>query len=208
MDVLFFESRKFLLIYNFHAGLSNPVLCVEPSTEMLLVAESRGGLKPCCATADDFFTDHANDVPKCNKILINESAHLFPDLEGTLRKALEYLSADGLLVLIARSTQSTLPKWKFLNEKFTTHTVDEFKSSLVNAGFNVQMVQEVGVTKMTKHEWYDKLRKRMFTILYEFSDEQIEEGLKELDRDWFPGKEDSDVVDIRDSLQFYIASKD
>ena len=60
---------------------------------------------------------------------------------------------------------------------------------------------------MTKLDWYDRLRKRVFSTLYEFSDEQIEEGLNELDREWFPGKEDSDLVEISDSLVFYIATK-
>jgi hypothetical protein len=60
---------------------------------------------------------------------------------------------------------------------------------------------------MTKLDWYDRLRKRIFSTLYEFSDEQIEEGLVELDQDWFPGKEESDLVEIRDSLLFFIATK-
>ena len=173
---------------------------------MLQIAESREGLKPCLATADAFFTS-GGDMPKYNKILINESAHLFPDPQGSFCKAVKYLPVDGRLVLVTRSTQCTFPMWKAVKEKFAPVSVDKFREYLDRAGFNVQMTIEVGTTKMTKYDWYDKLRKRIFTLLHEFSDEEIEEGLKELDRDWFPGKEESDVVDIRDSLVYFTATK-
>ena len=187
-------------------GLHNPVLCVEPSADMLRVAEARGNLTPCLATADGFFADH-NTQLKCNKILFNECAHLFPDTQETFHKAHEYLPADGLLLLIQRSTVCTFPMWKALKANFTPVSVDAFRNKLESAGFNVTMTVEVGTTKMAKRDWYDKLRRRIFTILHEFSDKQIEEGLQELDQELFPGKEESDMVEIRDSLAYFIATK-
>ena len=195
-----------IIILTLCVGLNNPILCVDPNAEMLQVAESRGGLKPCRATADGFFTN-TKDVPKYSKVLINESAHLFPDAEGTFREALNYLPSNGLLVMIVRATTSTFPMWASLKEKFAPISEDKFKEYLVKAGFNVQVMTEVGTVKMTKGDWYHRLRKRVFSTLYEFSDEQIEEGLKELDRDWFPGKKDTDIVVISDTLQFYVAMK-
>ena len=174
---------------------------------MLQLAKSRDGLKPCLTTADTFLTTADDSIPKCNKILINESAHLFPDPQSTFLKAHKYLPADGLLVVIVRSTQCTFPMWRALQEKFAPVSVDKFQVYLENAGFNVRTSTEVGTVKMTKLDWYGRLRKRVFSTLYEFSDEQIEEGLKELDQEWFPGKEESDLVEIRDSLLFNIATK-
>ena len=189
------------------ASLNHPVICIDPSAEMLQLAKSRGGLKPCLTTADAFLTTTTNDLPKCNKILINESAHLFPYPQNTFCKAHEYLPADGLLVVIIRATQSTFPMWRALREKFAPVSENEFQVYLEKAGFNVRMSTEVGTVEMTKLDWYDRLRKRVFSTLYEFSDEQIEEGLRELDQEWFPGKEESDLVEIRDSVVFYIAIK-
>ena len=48
---------------------------------------------------------------------------------------------------------------------------------------------------MTKGEWYNK---RIFSFLYEFTDQEIEEGLKELEQDQFPGKENSGTINIKD----------
>ena len=193
----------------YYAGLNHPVLCVDPSAEMLQIAKSRSGLKPCLTTADSFLASTNDGLPRCNKILVNESAHLFRDPQDTFCKALEYLPVDGLLVVIVRATQSTFPMWKALREKFAPVSENEFKTYLDNAGFcNVKMMTEIGMVKMTKLDWYDRLRKRVFSTLYEFSDEQIEEGLKELDQEWFPGKQDSDVVEIKDELTFYTATKE
>ena len=69
------------------------------------------------------------------------------------------------------------------------------------------MSTEIGTVEMTKLDWYDRLRKSVFSTLYEFSDEQIEEGLRELDQEWFPEKEESDLVEIKDNVVFYIATK-
>lgn len=86
-------------------------------------------------------------------------------------------------------------------------SVDEFKYYLESAGFDITLTVEVGVTKMAKCDWYDKLQRRMFTTLCEFSDEQIEEGLKELDKEVFPGKRESDIVEIRDTIAYFTAAK-
>ena len=183
------------------------MLCVDPSIDMLKIAQAKDGTKPCLATADTFFTNHDHSLPKYNKILINESAHLFSEPQATFRKAFEYLPENGLLVLVTRSSHCTFPMWKALNEKFAPLSVEDFKNYLEDAGFKLMMVLEVGTAKMTKSDWYDKLRKRAFTVLSEFSDEEIEEGIQELDQKWLPNKKQSDVVEIRDCLTFHCATK-
>ena len=173
---------------------------------MLRVAEKRSGVTPCLSTADDFFAK-SSTTPKCNKILINESAHLFGDPQETFRKAFEYLQEDGLLVLIQRSSSCSLPMWKDLAEVFAPLSVDALQEYLDRAGFKLTKAVEVGISRMTKRDWYDKMRRRMFTILSEFTDEDIEKGIKELDQSWFPEKDESDVVEIRDNLVFFTAKK-
>lgn len=175
--------------------------------DMLQVARTREGVQPYLATADSFFQADHSTRPKCNKLLFNECAHLFPDTQETFCTAHDYLPDDGLLLLIQRSTVCTFPMWKALEANFAPISVTTFKSYLEKAGFNITVTVEVGTTKMAKREWYDKLRKRIFTILHEFSNEQINEGLKELDKEVFPGKEESDIVEIMDRLAYFTATK-
>ncbi len=171
---------------------------------MLQVAVKRDGLIGCNTTADEFFV--RGHQLKYNKILLNECAHLFPDTLSTFRKAAKYLPQDGLLVLIVRANMSTFPMWAELKKEFSVH-VNVFREFLEQAGFTVQSTMEAYTIQMTKGQWYDKLRRRVFTALHEFTDEEIEEGLKELDREWFPGKQDSDIIDIKDTVMFYSATK-
>ena len=202
-----YDIRSFAFVPILAAGLSRPVLCIEPSAEMLQLAKCRDGLKLCHTTADEFLTTTNPDLPKCNKILINESAHLFPDPQSTFHKVHKYLPADGLLLVVTRATQCTFPMWRALQEKFAPVSKDEFQIYLEKAGFNVKVSIEVGTVEMTKLDWYDRLRRRIFSTLYDFSDKQIEDGLRELNREWFPEKEETDLVEIRDSLVFCVATK-
>ena len=194
-------------------GLSSPVLCVDPSADMLRVAETRDGVEPYLATADSFFKQalpYTRDQPKYryNKILIIGGAHLFPDAQETFRKAYEYLPVDGVLLLIQRSSVCSIPVWQAMKENPVAGTsVDMFRSFLERAGFDVTVTIEVGMTKMSKGKWYEKLRRRIFTVLHECSDEQIEDGLRELDQEWFPGTKESDLVEIKDSLACFTATK-
>ena len=173
---------------------------------MLKVAETRDGIKTCLATADTFLSDH-NNLPKYNKVLFNGCAHLFPDTQETFHKAFDYLPKDGVLVLATRANMCTFPMWKALEDHYTPVNFYGFKLDLASAGFKVSLTVEVGVTKMTKCDWYNKLRRRIFTTLSELSDEEIEDGIKELDREWYPDKKESDVVEIRDTVGFYTATK-
>ena len=43
--------------------------------------------------------------------------------------------------------------------------------------------------------------------MHDQSDEEIEGGLKELDRDQFPGQKNSDPVKVVDTVLVYIATK-
>ena len=175
---------------------------------MLREAEKWEGVKPYHGSADDFFS--SNLQPKCNKILISGAVHYFPDPLTTFRKAALYLPADGIMLIRNRSGEATLlPLWKSAVEKIGKgyDSSIPLQTVLEQAGFSVQVITYTYTAEMTKGEWYDKIRQRMFHVLNGFSDEQIEEGLKELDRDWFPAKKDSDVVQVDDKWICCVATK-
>ena len=56
--------------------------------------------------------------------------------------------------------------WRSLREKFTPASVadtDKFEEYLTTAVFAVAMKAEAGSTRMLKQEWYEKLRRRVFS---------------------------------------------
>ena len=173
---------------------------------MLQVAEKRNGVETHLATGDQFFAE-CKPQKTYNKILISQVAHFFPDPQETFRKAFNFLPVGGIMAIVAHSSECTLPLWKAIQEKFSPKHAYNFEEFMENAGFKVTSVVEVGKAKMTKRDWYDKLRGRMFSTLDVISDEEIEEGLRELDEKWFPGKRDTDIIEVRDQLILYIAKK-
>lgn len=192
----------------FKLGLNDPVLCVEPSAEMLRGAEKRNNVNPYLADADTFFTKASTSATlKCNKMLMNCCVHLFPNTQETFQRAFDYLPENGLLVVIARSTMCTFPMWQSLKERFTPMPLPLYTEYLERVKFDVTMAIESHTTKMAKCDWYDKVRRRIFTTLSQFSDEEIEKGTKELDQSLFHRKMEKDLVEIKDTLVFFTATK-
>ena len=178
---------------------------MEPSADMLLEVEKLEGVKPYHASADDFF---ASDLPSSyNKILMCQSVHLLPDSLATFEKAAQCLPAGATMAIITRSKGTAFPLWKTIRDRFAFPEVDDIlKVNLQKAGFRVQIHSHVYSVKMTKGEWYYKVRQRMFSVLQDQTDGQIEAGLKEVDREFFPGVENTDTVEVRDSVILYIAT--
>lgn len=138
---------------------------------------------------------------------MNTCVHLFPNTQETFQRAFDYLPENGLLVVIARSTKCTFPMWEALKERFTPMPLPLYKEYLERAEFKVTMAIESHTTEMAKCKWYDKVRRRIFTTLSEFSDEEIEKGTRELDQSWFHKKKEKDLVGIKDTLVFFTATK-
>ena len=84
--------------------------------------------------------------------------------------------------------------WRELKGRFTPVSVEAFHGSFIGAGFAVTTTVETGFTSMTKTEWYSKIRRRIFTVLLEFSDEEIKVGIKELNKEWLPEKKEDDTL--------------
>ena len=179
---------------------------MEPSAEMLLEAEKLEGVKPFHGSADDFFSSDL--PPNYNKIAVCQCVHLFPDPLGTFRKAAQCLPANATMVIVTRgnSLSTSLPLWKSIRDKFGPG-YDTLKPNLQEAGFSVQIFSDQYTAKMSKGELYGKLRRRLYSFLHDVSEVEIEDGLKELDREWFPDKTDSDTVEVVDKLLLYIATK-
>lgn len=192
-----------MFCYNL-SGLKAPVLCVEPSAEMLLEAEKLEGVKPFHGSADDYFSSEVST--KYTKIAVCQCVHLFPDPLGTFKKAAQNLPANATMVIVTRGNETSLPVWEAIKDKFHPG-YDTLKADLQQAGFSVEVLSDKYTVEMTKGEFYGKLRRRLYSFLHEVPPEEIEDGLKELDEYWFPNKKDSDTVKVVDKLFLYIVKK-
>ena len=58
-----------------------------------------------------------------------------------------------------------------------------------------------------KYQWYQMLRNRFQTHLHALSDEEIEEGIQELEETKCKDMSDSDMIPIHDVCTFLVISK-
>lgn len=70
-----------------------------------------------------------------------------------------------------------------------------------------QQLIKIIVYAPTKGEWYRNLRHRAFQCLEYLSDEEIEEGLQELDQTDFAGMNEEDKIVAIDPVAVIVARK-
>ena len=189
--------------------LKNPILCVDPSKAMLEGCKLRNGLEPLQATALEFFSDTSQF--RQNKILAVQCVHLWPDLQETFNKMFLNSPQNVECVIVTNVPKTQRAYWKTARERFEVAVQPgepkRVEKALENAGFNINTTYESVVYTPTKAVWHFNLRNRSTACLALFSDEEVELGLKEVDKDFFPGVADADKVEIKDNVAIIVATK-
>ena len=94
--------------------------------------------------------------------------------------------------------------WEDVRKKCREVSLDETVSCLESVGFTVtNRVEHQNVT-LFKREYFEGLRNRVYSVLELCTDEEIEEGIAKLNRDYFGDKE-SIQIDVETT--FLIATK-
>ena len=185
--------------------LKHPILCVDPSSDMLQGCKSREGLETLQASAFEFFSEKFHH----NKVLIAQCIHLWPDHQETFDRMFRNSPQNAVFVVIMSVPKTKRAYWKAARESFEATFVapDKVEEALGKAGFKLKTTDEVIVYTPTKAEWYRNLRNRSTVCLEPFSDEEIEEGLREVDRDFFAGVLESEQVEVTDNVVVIVATK-
>ena len=162
-----------------HFGLRQPILCVEPSESLLVAARKKEGVVAVKATAEEFFSSPPKQL-MFNVVLINSCYHHFQNPGFVLSGVRDCLQKDGVGVII--SNESLLPIISAAHALYnlTDDTLDLIRSS----GLKAEVKQVVRNYTVDKHYWYTFMRKKMYSSLRPFSDEQIEAGIEELEKQY------------------------
>ena len=166
-------------------GLVNPVLAVEPSVGQLERAKMRQHcVKPMLATAEEFIK-HA-DVQKYNKVFFCHSAHLVPDFDATIKTLCSRLSSGSKCLLFCFDKDCNLCLWKSAQEAIIGADQMQLMTAFNKAEFTTTTCNSIVIPiTITKEAWYQKLRNRIFSYFRNFSDEDIEKGIAELEQTIF-----------------------
>lgn len=173
--------------------LVSDILVVDPSAKSIEIAEKKG-LDVMVADVNEFLTSHKSEV--CNKYLFGCVVHHFSNQQETFQNAYTRLPPGGMMVILYHPKEPYLPLWKEAHEyryKLEPET-DEISILLERAGFMIALKKITQKVNLGKEDYYQKLRNRIMSTLHFFTDEAIEDGLKELDETVFKGV-DSIIID-------------
>ena len=168
-------------------------MCVDPSQDMLDVARQKDGLIAVQSTAEEFLASKPEYPLKV--VFMHGSSHHFENLDFVFSRLAEYMPDDGVCFITEYPVKNTLPLFNAAREAYlkVTSRLDILCELIRAKGLKSKMVKGTELGEINMALWYEGLRNRMFSILYNFSDEEIEEGIKEMREQQYNGVESTEV---------------
>ena len=178
------------------SGLANPVWCVDPSPEMQEIARKRQGTYPVLKTAEEFFSDP--EISHCfDRVISTGATHHFVDPVAVLKGIMRSLRPGGFFIQI-NPMDTGHPIFKSAKNAVSAELERELevRGSLQKINLDANLLQEeVTYTKaLTKAKLYEMFRCRYMSMLHQLTDEQIEEGIKELEHGMLKDVKDGDHI--------------
>ena len=177
------------------AGLKRNVLCVDPSKSMLRLACQTEGISPLRGTAEEFFRNKENYA--FDKALLVSCIHHFPETASMFKNWAQWLPPGSLCFILTRPPKTTLPFFRKALPLFEKSCADipAMVECLRLLGLTVDVSEEISMLNMSKHRWYAMLRTKYMSNLDALTDQDIEEGIVELERERFFDKQGITVED-------------
>ena len=177
-------------------GLKDPICCVEPSPEINQLAKKRRGICPVQKTAEEFFSDP--QISQCFDMVIAVfSTHHFVDPDAVYKGIFRSLRPGGIFVQFDTISDGH-PKFKMAVDKWSAHSqkASERKKFLYDIMFQGKFTKKEisSPWSVTKSKLYEMFRCRYMSTFHQLSDEQIEEGIKELERQTLKDVKDDELI--------------
>lgn len=174
--------------------------CIEPSKEMCTVALQQPHITALNTDSDGFIALELD----YSKMLLKEVIHHLHDRPLFWKNVYPQLPIFGKILIITRPQEVEFPFWNGAKEAFKAHqpSLSLLKSELESGGFEVSVSVETHQFQLSKEDWYTMLRHRFMSDLSEFSDEEINDGINEIDP-LYP----NNIITIKDNLLFITATK-
>ena len=165
------------------------------------VARQKKGVYPVVKTAEEFFAN-PQIRERFDRVLATISAHHFINSNAVYKGILRSLRPGGFYVQI-NTLEGSLPSFKGVKKLMRQcfEREKEISSPLLREiGLNANISHQeftfsAAVTKSGR-ELYEKYRCRFISLLQHLSDDQIEEGISELDNEHFQNVKDHELINF------------
>ena len=157
--------------------VEKPGVCVEPNLKMLQVAMKRDCIIPIHSTAGEFLA--APNYP-LDIVMIIDCIHHFQDPSAIFSNLAKYMSDEGTCV-IAQHCPPTSIFFSAFRDKWTPYDDKKLCKIIDSSNLNHKFSMWKKPVELSKLSWYKNLRGRYASPLSQLTDEEIEEGIRELE---------------------------
>jgi len=181
--------------------LPKATYCVEPEKSMCNIAEEYSNFKTICSDAFFFVNELKYEY---TKILFKEVVHHIDNRKKLWNDIFNSINKNGRILIYTRPQNIKFPLFKKAKEEFFKNQphYDLIVNELENVGFRVEVSLESFTFELSKEEWYDMLKAKFMSDLSVFSDEEILEGINELENN-----NQSNTYTLEDEIIFIISYK-
>lgn len=170
------------------AGLKNPIICVDPSAEMLEKASGRKGVVGVLKTAEEFFDD-VSLCPTLDRVLLKGCIHHLLEPLSAFKNMERSLRPNGLCLIVFMRSISCYKRFSEAigidAEYLPPQEVHAICKMLEEANFDVSTSLVELPFNLKKAKFYNMLRGRFMSSFYSLTDEQIEKGIDVLEQGEF-----------------------
>lgn len=161
------------------------VTCVDPSEAMLRQLPKEQGYEPVQGTAEDLVAGNVTLPEKeFDAILVKEAIHHVQDHARVLTGLANLLAPGGRVLVVMLPTSIDYPLFARALREFEKHQPDprEIADHLERSGLRTDLGYEDFSLAFSKERYFRMVRNRYMSLLSAFSDEELEEGITEIDQ--------------------------
>ncbi|NES65198.1 MAG: class I SAM-dependent methyltransferase [Okeania sp. SIO2D1] len=184
-----------------HIQLQQPIICVDPSAEMLEKIPANSRLNPIEMDGVKF----SKNPGIYNKIFLKEAIHYIEEKFILFQNLWQRLTPRGIFLLLLLPPTIEYPlfaKALELYEKKQPH-YQELIDLLQKVGFVVDSDIIEYPLELPKSQYFEMVENRYMFLLSEFNDTELAAGLKEMEEKY----QDKSVLKFSDRMVFIAATK-
>ncbi|NEO11557.1 MULTISPECIES: class I SAM-dependent methyltransferase [unclassified Moorena] len=181
--------------------LYNPIICVDPSEEML----SQIPLSPQYQIRAVDAITFVSETSGYNKVYMKEAIHHVDNKELLFSSLFEKLTTGGIFLLILLPPTIEYPLFKAALERYERRqpNYNDLTSLLEKVGFNVSVDFVEYLQSIPKEQYLKMVSNRYMSLLSFFDDQQLEEGLAEISEKYAQ----QSILEFPDRFVFITATK-
>ena len=184
--------------------MKTPIVAVEPNRGLLAKSYSKPGIVARLSSADVIFK--SQEISTFDKILLCNVAHHFNDPDEVFTSLLTGMKSTARCLVTNLSTEHMVYMWKDALDRFNHTAQNDIPATVHKVGFKTKTFTQIVTFKCTKEEWYSKLRRRIYSSLQEYSDEEIEEGIDELEQTQLRGVSLNEEIEMPQGITCTVAT--